>query len=149
MFNATHKAGLSKNRRIGKLAKPGSSKTIIGAGLLLLLLVVLGWFVMIKREETRKFIFIIPPGTRQQIETGQPAVNFPDEIILTVGVQDTIIIENQDEVMHSFGPFVVGPHSTLTKRFDIPITYEGACTFHQEQQMRLVVNPAPWDFLQN
>ena len=55
------------------------------------------------------------------------------------------IDENQDDVIHSFGPFVVGPNSTLTKRFDVPITYEGACTFHQEQQMRLVVNPAPWN----
>ena len=52
--------------------------------------------------------------------------------------------QEPDGQIHSFGPFVVGPHSTLTKRFDVPLTYQGTCTFHQKQQMRLVVNPAPW-----
>ena len=109
-----------------------------------LLLISLGWFVTVVREEARKVIFVIPPGTGQRIENGQPAVEFPDEIVLTLGLKDTIVIENEDGQIHSFGPFVVGPHSTLTKRFDVPLTYQGACTFHQEQQMRLVVNPAPW-----
>lgn len=104
-----------------------------------------GWFAAVQREEARKLTFVIPAGTNQKIQQGQAGVNFPDEIILTLGVQDTLIIQNQDDVIHSFGPFVVAPHSTLTKRFDVPLTYTGACTFHQEQQMRLVVNPAPWD----
>ena len=109
------------------------------------LLVAGGWFMAAKHEETRKLTFVIPPGTSRQLEAGQAGVNFLDEIVLTLGVQDTIIIKNQDDVIHNFGPFVVGPHATLTKRFESPITYEGACTFHQEQHMRLVVNPAPWD----
>ncbi len=120
------------------------AKWLTGA-LILLLLISLGWLFCVIRREAREIIFIIPSGTGRQIESGQTAVGFPDEIVLTLGLQDTIIIENQDDVIHSFGPFGVGPHATLTKRFDVPITYEGACTFHQEQQMRLVVNPAPWD----
>ena len=142
----TNKDGLSENRNLGGLHNTLSLKTAMRTGLVLLLFVALAWFGVSKREEARKFNFVIPPHTSQQIADGQAAVNLPDEIVLTVGIQDTIVIENQDDVIHSFGPFVVGPHSTLTKRFDVPIIYEGACTFHPEQQMRLVVNPAPWDF---
>ena len=91
-------------------------------------------------QAKRNVTFVIPAGDGQ----AQPAVNFPDEIVLTLGVRDTIIIENQDDVTHSFGPFVIGPNATLTKRFQTPVTYEGACTFHQNKQMRLIVNPAPW-----
>jgi hypothetical protein len=124
---------------------PVSYKLVAGIGLAILLLIALGWFAAAKREDYRKISFVIPAGTSRQLESGNLNVAFPDEVILTLGLQDTIIIENQDDVIHSFGPFVIGPQSILTKRFDVPITYEGACTFHQEQQMRLVVNPAPWD----
>ena len=112
--------------------------------LVVVLLGSLGWFAVILREETRRITFTIPPGTGQLIEAGQTTVEFPDEIALTLGLKDTIVIENKDDRIHSFGPFVVGPNSILTKRFDVPITYQRACTFHQEQQMQLVVNPAPW-----
>lgn len=108
--------------------------------LALLVIVGAGWLLASQREAARRVVYVIPAGTA----AGQGAVDFPAEIILTVGLKDTLVIENQDGVLHSFGPFVVAPHSTLTKRFDKALVYEGACTFHQDQQMRLVVQPAPW-----
>ena len=144
MSVSVHNNGLVKRTYREWLASSASTKGLIIL-LALLLLVSVGWLITVKREEARQITFVIPPGTSRQIERGQAGVNFPDEIILTLGLWDTIIIENQDNVIHNFGPFVVGPQATLTKRFDVPITYEGACSFHQEQQMRLVVNPAPWD----
>lgn len=88
----------------------------------------------------RQVTFVIPPG----FGAGKATVQFPDEVVLTVGLKDTIVIENQDDRIHSFGPFVVGPRATLTKRFKTPVIYQEACTFHQSRQMRLVVKPAPW-----
>ena len=113
--------------------------------LALLLLAATGWFMAVQREQLRTVTFTIPPGTRAE----SVAVEFPDEIVLTVGVKDTIVIQNEDDDMHLFGPFVVAPHSTVTKRFTTPIEYQGACTFHPSQQMKLVVNPAPWDIWAN
>ena len=35
---------------------------------------------------------------------------------------------------------------TVTKQFKTPVFYQGACTFHQDRQMTLVVEPAPWQW---
>lgn len=146
MAVTTPEKNIVKNKDLDRHNRLFSVKTVVGLALVLLLLGALGGMAVTKRQQTRTLTFVIPSDTGRQIAAGQIAVNFPDEIVLTVGIQDTIVIENQDDVIHSFGPFVVGPHSTLTKRFEVPITYDGACTFHPEQHMRLVVNPAPWDF---
>jgi hypothetical protein len=108
--------------------------------LVLLLVSLLGWFAASQYETARRVVYVIPPGAG----SGQVVFDIPDEIVLTLGIKDTIVIENQDEVAHIFGPFVVIPHTTMTYRFDHPVTYEGVCTFHKERQMKLVVNPAPW-----
>ena len=124
-----------------KLSRERRSKILWTVPLVLLLLGATGWFMAIQRQQLRTVTFTIPPGTK----AGQIAVEFPDEITLTIGVRDTIVIHNQDDDLHLFGPFVVAPHSTVTKRFNTPIVYQGACTFHQSQQMKLEVKPAPWD----
>jgi len=108
--------------------------------LVILMILAAGWFLMILRENMRTIRYTIPPGTGR----GLAAVDFPEEIILTVGWRDTIVIENQDDQLHLFGPFVVGPQATLTKRFDKPQIVQGNCTFHPSRQMKLAVRPAPW-----
>ncbi len=105
-----------------------------------LLIIFLGWFAVNQWDAYRTVTYVIPANVGEE----DVIVDFPEEIILTLGVKDTLIIHNEDDVTHNLGPFVIGPNATLTKRFNRPITYEGACTFHKTQQMRLVVNPAPW-----
>ena len=126
-------------------ANTAVEKLIVGSTLVLLLFVIFGWMAYGGWQNSRRVTYVIPPGTSRQLEAGSPGVDFPDEIVMTVGIQDIIVIENQDDVVHTFGPFVVGPRSILTKRFTTPLVYEGACTFHQDEHMRLVVNAAPWD----
>lgn len=109
---------------------------ILAVGLVSLLV----WFFTTQYETIRRVVYVIPPG----VGSGRATLEIPDQIVLTLGVKDTIVIENQDEVMHSFGPFVIAPHTTLTHRFYNEVNYQGACTFHQKQQMSLVVKPAPW-----
>lgn len=115
-----------------------NKKVLLGA--LLGLLSLLAWFFATQYETARQVVFVIPPGAG----AGQATLELPDEFVLTLGVKDTLVIENQDEVMHTFGPFVVPPHSTITHRFYNVVNYQGVCTFHQERQMSLVVKPAPW-----
>jgi hypothetical protein len=106
----------------------------------LLLVGALIWFVTGPYETMRRVVYVIPPG----VAAGQATLEVPDQIVLTLGVQDTLVIENQDEVIHTFGPFVIAPHTTMTQRFERVVNYQGACSFHQERQMSLVVKPAPW-----
>jgi hypothetical protein len=111
-------------------------RVLLGLGLVSLL----AWFFATRYETARQIVYVIPPG----VGAGQVTLKMPDEIVLTLGVKDTIVIENQDDVIHTFGPFVVAPHTTMTHRFYNVVNYQGVCTFHQERQMSLVVKPAPW-----
>ncbi len=97
-------------------------------------------------QSGQSITFVIPPGTQEKLEAGEEIVNFPNEITLNVG--DTIIIENQDSVVHSFGPFTILPNTTLTKRFETAKVYQNNCTFHQDKQMKLVVNSTSWNIFQ-
>jgi hypothetical protein len=116
--------------------KKTSLRIILG----LLLVGLIGWFVAQQYDTWRRVTYVIPPG----VASGQVALDIPDEIVLTLGVKDTIVIENQDDAIYTFGPFIIAPHTTLTQRFYHVVNYEGVCTFHKERQMKLVVNPAPW-----
>lgn len=126
----------------GGLAALKSSRRgqILLAATGLLVLAMFAWLAFSQREASRRIVYVIPPGTA----AGQVTVDFPSEITLTLGYKDTLVIDNQDDAVHTFGPFVIAPRSKLTKRFTRALVYEGACTFHQEQQMRLVVKPGAW-----
>ncbi len=112
--------------------------------LIILLLGTTGWVITEQRDQARTITYVIPAGTSQRLLAGEEVVDFPNELIFTIGVQDTIVIKNQDDAVHAFGPFTILPHTTLTKRFDNVRIYESACTFHQDQQMKITVKPAPW-----
>jgi hypothetical protein len=108
--------------------------------LVIILLATIFGLTLTARQQLRQRVYVIPAGTA----AGKVTVDFPLVIELTVGVEDVLIIDNQDEVMHNFGPFSIAPHTQLTQEFDRPMEFQGVCTFHANQQMTLRVNPAPW-----
>jgi hypothetical protein len=112
-------------------------KLILRLSITLLLLVVLSGLFIWQYERMRRVIYVIPPG----VGAGLARFEAPQEIILTLGWQDTLVIENQDDVVHTFGPFMIMPHTTFSKRFTHPVTYEGECTLHRSGQMKLVAKP--------
>ena len=104
---------------------------------------VAGWFLLARYEQARTVRYVIPAGAGQGA-----AVTFPTEIDVVIGVRDILVVENQEEAVHSFGPFVVLPRTTLVKRFNEVKVYQGACSLHRDRQMQLVVHPAPWNIFQ-
>jgi len=118
---------------------------ILPSVILLPLVVIVGWFVLIGWEKTRTASYVIPPGTNARLANGEEVLDIPEEIVLTVGIKDTLVIENQDNVVHTFGLFTILPQTTLTKRFTTPRVYQNVCTFHENREMKVVVKPAPWD----
>ena len=115
--------------------------------ILLPLVILLGWFVLVGWDKVRTVSYVIPPGTNARLANGEEVLDIPEEIVLTVGIKDTLIIENQDNVVHTFGLFTILPQTTLTKRFTTPRVYQNVCTFHENREMKVVVNAAPWDIL--
>ena len=120
---------------------------ILPSVILIPLAIIIGWFVLIGWEKTRTVTYVIPRGTNARLANGEDVLNIPEEVVLTVGVKDTLVIKNQDNVVHTFGLFTILPGTTLTKRFTSPRVYQNVCTFHENREMKVVVNAAPWDIL--
>ena len=118
----------------------------INKKIVILLALVIASYGLTACQNGESVTFVIPAGTQEKLEAGEEIVDFPSEIMLNVG--DTIVIENQDSAVHSFGPFTILPNTTLTKRFETAKVYENSCTFHQDKQMKLVVNSTGWNIFQ-
>lgn len=72
--------------------------------------------------------YLIPVGTADRINQGEPVAIVPAE--LTVEVGDTIRIVNEDDVDHVVGVFYVRAGSTLTQQFQSAGVLEGSCSVH-------------------
>lgn len=83
---------------------------------------------------------VIPAGTQDRIDAGENVQLVPGEWVVTVG--ETVRIRNDDEDIHSVGPFSLGPGETLTQRFASEGTYGGWCTVHPSGQITLEVEAA-------
>jgi len=92
----------------------------------------------VRNSETATLEYVIPFGAGEALDAGTPLEILPAELEMNVG--DTIRIENQDDRLHTVGPFLVGTNETLTLRFSTPGEFEGVCTVHPSGQLVLIVN---------
>jgi hypothetical protein len=69
----------------------------------------------------------------------------PDRIELTLGLNDTLLLRNLDEVPQQFGPVLIMPGQSFRLPFEVASTYSFACSAHASGQMSIVVadKPAP------
>ncbi|MBK8024939.1 MAG: FixH family protein [Chloroflexi bacterium] len=88
---------------------------------------------------TNALRIVIPAGTGAQIEAGQDPGLIPAEIRLRLSEQNVLIIANEDSVDHTVGPFFVRAGESIRQEFARPAVFEGACSIHQGQQVRIVI----------
>ena len=67
----------------------------------------------------------------------------PDEIRLTLGVRDVLVLKNSDDVPQIFGPTLMMPGQTFRLPFEMASEYQFACTAHASGQMTVIVDPYP------
>jgi len=91
-------------------------------------------------EAVAQHRFVIPPGTGEDIDAGQPVEIIPAD--LTVAVGEIIELVNEDDRGHIVGPFFVGAKETLRQQFTSPGVYEGICTVHPSGEVKLTVEQA-------
>jgi hypothetical protein len=91
-------------------------------------------------EQSRRLVIVIPPGTAAQIEAGQSEDAPPHRIELTLGVQDVLIIYNEDSEWHQVGPYRIAPGHTLIQRFSRPGTIRASCTMYPSREVEIVVH---------
>ena len=90
-----------------------------------------------------------PPGTKVKLDVTRDGKTVPIE--LTLGLNDQLLLRNQDEVPQQFGPVLIMPGQSFRLPFEVASTYSFACTAHASGQMSVIVDPAPesgWPRLQ-
>jgi hypothetical protein len=95
------------------------------------------------RSETRDELFEIPKGTFARRMAGNPVEILPNEIRLTLGVRDVLVLRNLDDVPQIFGPTLMMPGQSFRLPFAQASSYQFACTAHASGQMTIVVQPFP------
>jgi hypothetical protein len=95
------------------------------------------------RSASRDEIFEIPQGTWARRMAGDPVEILPDEILLTLGVRDVLVLRNLDDVPQIFGPTLMMPGQSFRLPFAMASSYQFACTAHASGQLTVVVEPMP------
>ncbi|HEY8123666.1 MAG TPA: hypothetical protein VII78_20275 [Myxococcota bacterium] len=113
---------------------------VLAAGLL----AALGWAALAPiRFASREERFVIPHGTFARRMAGENAPILPDEIHLTLGLRDVLLLHNRDEVPQIFGPTLMMPGQSFRLPFAQASSYQFACTAHASGQMTVIVEPEP------
>lgn len=83
--------------------------------------------------------FTIPAGTGALMEQGYPVADvMPERVDLVAG--DTMVVQNLDDRVHTFGPLTVRPGETTRLLFDKPGYYFGLCTVGTHDTVTIVVS---------
>ncbi len=107
-------------------------------------LAALGWAAFAPiAPASREEVFEIPRGTFARRMAGGKVDILPDEIHLTLGANDVLLLRNLDDVPQTFGPVLIMPGQSFRLPFEVASRYSFACTAHASGQMSVVVEPAP------
>jgi len=92
---------------------------------------------------SKEQVYVIPKGTFERRMAGENLDILPSEIHLTIGVNDVLVLRNQDDVPQLFGPVLIMPGQSFRLPFARPSRYQFACSLHVNGQLDVVVDPAP------
>lgn len=92
---------------------------------------------------SREQPFVIPEGTWQRRMSGDSVDILPQHIRLTLGINDVLLLTNQDTVPQTFGPALLMPGQSFRLPFEVASEYQFACTAHSSGQMTIVVDAFP------
>ena len=92
---------------------------------------------------SREALYVIPKGTWTRRMAGEKLDILPQELRLTLGVRDILVLRNDDDVPQVFGPVLVMPGQSFTMPFRQAATYQFACTLHASGQLLVIVEAAP------
>jgi hypothetical protein len=95
------------------------------------------------QSPSRNAIFEIPQGTWARRVSGENVDILPNQIRLTLGIQDVLLLRNLDDVPQIFGPTLMMPGQGFSQPFAQASEYQFACTAHASGQTTVIVEPNP------
>lgn len=96
-----------------------------------------GLFANDDSRQAPDYSYVIPAGSGEAIDRGEPLEILPGELDVKVG--QVIELVNEDDRGHLIGPFFVGKGETVRQRFSSPGMFIGECSVHPSGQIVLNV----------
>jgi hypothetical protein len=98
-----------------------------------------GWAALAPLPQLPKeFVIVIPKGTNSQ--TPQP---FPSHVRLTLGLQDVLVLRNDDDRAQLIAGIAVSPGQSLRIPFSRVQDFQLACSAHPSGQLKISVSARP------
>lgn len=91
----------------------------------------------------RELVYVIPRGTAARTAAGQDPNVLPARIRLTLGIQDVLVLRNEDVVEQRFGPALLAAGQSYRLPFRTPAEIPLACSAHRDGQITIVVEGLP------
>jgi hypothetical protein len=119
-------------------------KRAAGACLAALLAAPLAWAAFAPLQAaSRDQLFEIPKGTWERRMKGINTSILPEQITLTLGVRDVLLLRNSDTVPQMFGPVLIMPGQDFRLPFAQAGEHPFDCTAHASGKMTVFVVEAP------
>lgn len=120
---------------------------IIAALLAALLAAALAWAafapLQAAQADRRELLFEIPKGTWERRMKGDQTSILPEQLTLTLGVRDVLLLRNSDTVPQMFGPVLIMPGQDFRLPFGQAGEHPFDCTAHASGRMTVLVEEAP------
>lgn len=100
-------------------------------------------FMPVPASASREQPFVIPKGTFARRMAGEQVEILPQQIRLTLGVNDILRLTNQDTVPQTFGPALLMPGQSFRLPFEQASEYDFVCSAHASGSMKVIVDPFP------
>lgn len=123
------------------MRRPSGSwiQVVILGGVALLGLAAAGWAALAPLPLLPKErVIVIPKGANSQ--TPQP---FPSKILLTLGLQDVLVLKNEDDRPQLIGGIEVSAGQTLSIPFSRVQDFQLACSAHPSGRLTISVSARP------
>ncbi len=88
----------------------------------------------------RRVVLTIPAGTAQRVAEGQQPPSIPQGMLFVVG--DTLVVENDDSVIHQLGPLWIPAGSSASMQLNVAQKYSFQCSFVATKLFGLDVSQA-------
>jgi hypothetical protein len=91
----------------------------------------------------RELVYVIPKGTWARKVAGEKLNVIPSTVRLTLGVQDILVLRNEDEAPALFGPVLLMPQQSYRIPARVPSRFELTCPLHESGRLTILVEEAP------
>jgi hypothetical protein len=92
---------------------------------------------------SRELVYVIPRGTAARAAAGLDPAVLPARIRLTLGIEDVLVLRNEDVVEQRFGPAMLAAGQSYRLPFHAPAEIPLSCSAHRDGQITIVVEGAP------